>query len=69
MQRWEYKVNSLAENSADDQYEQTLTRYLNSLGQQGWELVGVLHVITTDTKGNTHTSGYQLIFKRSVPQP
>lgn len=55
MQRWEYHILRIQ----DEDDERTLTRMLNSEGEQGWELISV-----TDKGYNGRPQFY---FKRPIP--
>jgi hypothetical protein len=61
--KWEYKVTTLEQNDKDADTE----KEINTLGEEGWELVGAPSIVTSPRQGqgNLGTSTkVKLIFKR-----
>ncbi len=61
MKKWEYKISYESKNHRDDLG--TKRDYLDSKGEEGWELVTILESIPSYTKFHEVT-GYTYIFKR-----
>lgn len=68
MQRWEYTVISFETENPRPSFNPMLVSHLNSLGQERWELVGVISYITTEDDDGTNTRQVQLLFKRPVAE-
>jgi hypothetical protein len=59
--KWEYKVTTLEQNDKDAEKE------LNTLGEEGWELVGAPSIVTSPRQGSGNpgtSTKVKLIFKR-----
>jgi len=68
MQRFEYATYDLPIQGKDNKPDRW-TNFLNQLGSEGWELVGVAPNVGHNIGGYVETKNVRVLFKREIPVP